>query len=77
MNVWTGPLESGFGWHLVRVVEHTAARDPEYAEVEDRVREAFAAERLARANQSAFDALRAGFEIAVEWQSGVDPVAWP
>jgi hypothetical protein len=29
MNVWTGPLESGFGWHLVRVVEHTAARDPE------------------------------------------------
>jgi hypothetical protein len=77
MNAWIGPLESGVGWHLVRVFDRSSARDPDYAEIEDRVREAFAAERLARANQAAFAELSAGFDIAVEWQNGTEPVAWP
>jgi hypothetical protein len=74
---WLGPLETGFGWHLVRVVEKTAARAPGFAEVEEAVREAFAAERLAQANDAAFAELRAGFDIAVEWQRGEEPSVWP
>jgi parvulin-like peptidyl-prolyl isomerase len=53
-NLWIGPFESGFGWHVVRVTASTAARDPAYAEVEERVRDVYAAEQLARANAQAF-----------------------
>lgn len=76
-NVWLGPFESDFGWHLVRVTERSEARDPAFAEVEPRVREAYAADRLARANQAAFDEMRAHFDISVQWEPGAEPEAWP
>jgi hypothetical protein len=77
LNTWIGPFESGFGWHVVRVTERTAARDPAFAEVEDRVREVYAAEQLARANSQAFADMREHFSIAVQWQADSDPEPWP
>lgn len=74
---WIGPYESGFGWHLVRVVERTAARDPAFAEVEDIVREAYAAERLATANAEALARLLERFDVRVEWRPGSAPETWP
>lgn len=74
---WIGPFESDFGWHVVRVVERTAARDPEFAEIEAVVREAWAAERLAAANDAAFEEMRAGFDIAVQWEADAAPEVWP
>lgn len=74
---WIGPFESDFGWHVVRVVERTAARDPEFAEIEAVVREAYAAERLAAANEAAFEEMRADFDIAVQWEADAAPRAWP
>jgi len=76
-GVWIGPFESGFGWHIVRLTERSAARSPEYAEIEARVRDAYAAEQLAAANAAAFDAMRANFDIAVQWQPDSEPEAWP
>lgn len=77
VNVWLGPLESDFGWHLVRIVERSEAREPAFAEVESRVREVYAAERLEAANQAAFERMRANFDIAVEWEAGEEPRPWP
>lgn len=77
VDVWLGPFESGFGWHLARVTERTAARDPEFAEVADRVRDVYAAEQLAAANAAAFAEMREDFSIAVQWQPGSDPERWP
>jgi peptidyl-prolyl cis-trans isomerase C len=74
---WLGPYESDFGWHLVRVREQTAARNPAFAEVESVVGEAYAAERLAAANAAAFDEMLRRYEVAVEWQAGSRPEAWP
>jgi hypothetical protein len=74
---WIGPYESGFGWHLVRVVERTAARDPAFAEVEDAVREAYGAERLTAANAEALAQMLERFEVLVEWQAGSAPESWP
>ena len=74
---WTGPLETGFGWHLIRVVSRSEARAPEYAEVESAVRDAFAADRLAVANDTAFAELQSGFDVVIEWQSGAEPSPWP
>jgi parvulin-like peptidyl-prolyl isomerase len=74
---WIGPYESGFGWHLVRVVERSAARDPTFAEVEDVVREAYAAERLRAANAEALARMLERFDVSVEWQAGSAPESWP
>jgi peptidyl-prolyl cis-trans isomerase C len=74
---WIGPFESDFGLHLVRVVERTPARQPDFAEVEATVREAYAAERLAQANAAAFAEMRSHFDIAVQWSAEAEPEAWP
>ena len=74
---WIGPFESDFGWHLERDVERSAARDPDYAEVEAVVREAYIAERLEAENAAAFDALLERFEVVVEWQAGAEAESWP
>lgn len=76
-NVWLGPFESDFGWHLVRIIERSEARDPSFAEVEPQVREVYAADRLARANEAAYEEMRSHFDIAVEWEPGAEPEAWP
>jgi hypothetical protein len=74
---WIGPYESGFGWHLVRVVGQTPARDPEFAEIEALVREVYAAERLEVANAAALAEMLERFEVRVEWQAGSAPEVWP
>jgi peptidyl-prolyl cis-trans isomerase C len=35
---WTGPVRSQHGWHLLRVIERTAAHPAQFREVEGRVR---------------------------------------
>lgn len=74
---WIGPFESGFGWHVVRVSARTPARDPDYAEIEAQVRDAYAREQFARANAEAFDAMRSNFEIVVQWEAGGEAQPWP
>jgi peptidyl-prolyl cis-trans isomerase C len=74
---WIGPFESDFGWHIVRILERTAARDPEFAEVEETVRAAYAALLLEQSNQAAFDEMRSHFDIAVQWEAGETLEAWP
>jgi len=74
---WIGPYESDFGWHLVRVVDRSAARDPAFAEVEDVVREAYATERLQAANSQALAQMLERFDVLVEWESGSAPESWP
>jgi peptidyl-prolyl cis-trans isomerase C len=60
---WAGPVTSGFGEHLVRVVERAAARDPELPEVEREVRRDWLAARQDEANAAAMERLRGGWEI--------------
>ena len=77
LDVWLGPYESDFGWHIVRILERSPARDPGFAEVEARVRDAFAADRLQRANDAAYADMRAHYDIAVQWEPDSAPEAWP
>ena len=77
LAIWLGPFESDFGLHLVRVVDRSPPRDPDFAEVAALVRAAYAADRRERANAEAFAEMRSYFEIAVEWAEGSEPVPWP
>lgn len=74
---WLGPFESDFGWHLVRILERSAARDPPFAEVEAQVRDDYSARLLEQSNQAAFDEMRTHFDIAVQWEAAGSPEAWP
>ncbi|MGD8324349.1 MAG: peptidylprolyl isomerase [Gammaproteobacteria bacterium] len=66
-GVWAGPFESDFGLHLARVTERRAARQPDYAEVREQVREAFAADQRAQRNAEAWAAMRERYEVVIEW----------
>ena len=63
---WQGPIESGFGLHLVRVESRTPGRMPELAEVRHAVRREWGAAWRAE-QKAAFEArLRESYEVVFE-----------
>lgn len=60
---WQGPIESGFGWHLVWVDSVTPDRIPEFEEVEPEVKNEWLAEQRASARRKAFEMMKARYEI--------------
>ncbi len=66
-GAWTGPFESDFGLHLVRVVSRSEARQPAFDEVRDAVLERYAEDQRSRANDATYAEIRARYEIVVDW----------
>jgi hypothetical protein len=60
---WAGPIESGYGWHLVFVEDSTPARTPDYDEVADRIRLDWLTDRRTKFKQLAYDAIREKYEV--------------
>jgi peptidyl-prolyl cis-trans isomerase C len=60
---WQGPIESGFGWHLVWVDAMTASRVPAFEEVEAEVKAEWIAEQRAESRRRAFEAMRTRYEV--------------
>ena len=70
-GAWSGPLRSALGLHLVRVLAHVPAREPELADVRDQVR----ADHLAQQQRDAADA---GFaRIKARYQVNIAPQIAP
>ena len=63
---WAGPVESGYGLHLVLVRDRTPARLPDLADVRDAVANEWRAVRQEEANRAFYDALRARYQMTVE-----------
>jgi len=62
---WQGPIESGYGWHLVWVDSLIPGRVPPFEEAESDVKAEWVAERRADAKRKAFDAMRARYEVVL------------
>jgi peptidyl-prolyl cis-trans isomerase C len=62
-GTWQGPIESGFGWHLIFVDSIIPGRVPDFAEVEPDVKIAWLGEQKALAWQKAYDAMRATYVV--------------
>jgi peptidyl-prolyl cis-trans isomerase C len=62
---WQGPIESGYGWHLVFIDSLTPARVPAFEEVEADVKTAWVGEQRAEFKRNAFEAMRSRYEIVV------------
>jgi hypothetical protein len=60
---WQGPIESGFGWHLVFVDTVIPGRIPAFEEVESEVKTAWLGEQKAQAWQKAYQTMRAKYTV--------------
>jgi peptidyl-prolyl cis-trans isomerase C len=60
---WEGPIESGFGWHLVFVDTLIPGRVPEFEEIEPDVKTAWLGEQKALAWEKAYKDMRAKYTV--------------
>jgi hypothetical protein len=73
---WSGPLRSGYGLHLVRVIERTDARVPALEEVRSRVARKLTTTRRQEANQRFLSTLLERYRVTIEWPQ-TEPSAEP
>jgi hypothetical protein len=62
---WQGPVRSGYGWHLVRVLDRTVPPEPAFADVREAVLAAWLDAARRRTNEESLELLKAGYEIVV------------
>jgi len=66
---WTGPLQSGFGLHLVRVDERRSGELPALEKVRPAVLREWQSEQRTLSSQAFLDGLRASYDIRIEGPS--------
>jgi hypothetical protein len=67
---WAGPVESGYGLHLVSIHDVTPSRLPNLDEVRDAVTLEWRAARVKEANRAFYEGLRTRYEVTVERPPG-------
>lgn len=72
INNWQGPVESGYGLHLVRVTEKVDASIPELASVVDKVRNDWILEQRRKVNKDIYERFKQRYEIVVEGKKNQD-----
>jgi peptidyl-prolyl cis-trans isomerase C len=76
-GAWQGPIESGYGWHLVFVDALVPGRVPEFEEIEPDVKTAWLAAAKERARTEAYDAMRAKYTVLLPASPEVGTPAAP
>jgi len=66
---WSGPVESGYGLHLVRVDSRTDSRAPSLEQVRDKVRGEWLSEQQRKNNDLLYAEFRKRYEIIIEGPS--------
>jgi peptidyl-prolyl cis-trans isomerase C len=74
-GAWAGPIQSGYGWHLVWVESMTPARVPGLEEVESEVKTGWIEDQRAETRARAFDAMRARYEVVLPKDLDVTDIA--
>jgi len=72
---WSGPIESGYGWHLVYVDTLIPERAAAFEEVEPDVKTAWLASRKADAWDKAYKAMRSKYELVLPAPPAATPDA--
>ncbi len=62
-GVWSGPITSSYGLHVVRVRERAPGREPDLTEIRERVVADYLAQAREKANQAFYDRLRERYEV--------------
>jgi peptidyl-prolyl cis-trans isomerase C len=74
-GAWRGPVESGYGWHLVFIDSIIPGRIPQFEEVEPDVHTAWLAAQKAQAWQDAYSRMRARYTVLVPVPDGQVPAS--
>jgi len=74
-GAWSGPIESGYGLHLVQVTERVEGRLPELSEVRDAVEREWRAAQRKERGEALFRKLVARYTIVVEPPAANKPAA--
>jgi hypothetical protein len=67
---WTGPYESAYGLHLVRVATRTPAKQPTLAEIRPSVLREWQAAQRQQVNDAFYDSLRSKYDVRYEGELG-------
>ena len=63
---WTGPIESGFGKHLVLVKQREPAQSPVLSQVKEKVKRDWRSEQRSRYTHNEYEKLRSKYQIEIE-----------
>lgn len=64
-GAWAGPIESGYGWHLVWVDALAPGRVPAFEAIEAQVKSEWIAEQRAAAKRKAYEAMRSRYVVVL------------
>lgn len=76
-GVWTGPVLSGYGVHLVYLFERQDAPEPVFADVRDQVAEDWQVAQQEQFNEEYFAGLRSRYDVVVEIESAAGKTIEP
>jgi peptidyl-prolyl cis-trans isomerase C len=62
---WQGPVESGYGWHLIFADSSAPSRIPAFEEIESDIKAGWIADQRAQAKAKAYDAMRARYQVVL------------
>ena len=65
-GVWSGPIESAYGLHLVMVLDKTESRLPQLEDIRDAVRRDWFAARRTSSREELYLALREKYKVIIE-----------
>ena len=60
---WQGPIESGYGWHLVFIDTSVATRVPSFEEIEPEIRAEWIEDHRAEFKRKTYEAMRARYQV--------------
>jgi hypothetical protein len=66
VGTWSGPIESGFGLHLVLVTERRDGEVPAYEDIEDIIEREWRAEQRNTVKEAFYQTLRQRYSVVVE-----------
>jgi peptidyl-prolyl cis-trans isomerase C len=72
VGAWQGPIQSGYGWHLVFVDAIEPGRVPAFEEVESDVKSAWLDQKQREIKRTALEAMRARYTVVVPPIESVD-----
>ena len=76
-GLWQGPIESGYGWHLVFVDTVIPGRVPAFEEMEPDVKTAWLADQKKQAWQKAYTDMRAKYIVLLPGPSDKEAAQAP
>jgi peptidyl-prolyl cis-trans isomerase C len=62
---WQGPIQSGYGWHLIWIDSIAPGREPSFEEIEPDVKSAWLADQKAESSRKAYEKMRARYEVVL------------